>query len=211
MFGKEPVFIFDPNNNSNTAVDMADDPTGETGGNALVYWKLYPEIVRNTFTKAFTVGLRDPDARVTPLEWQETLVAMRDSLFRCGCGTPNFYDLQAMKASGGRPGKCWSCSAEPRLPFRIRLGNSIVMLNADSKLYPHHMADGRAYDYSQPVAEVVRHPTDPNAWGLKNLSGDKWVATLADGTLRDVEPGRSARLVTNTKINFGRVEGEIRY
>jgi hypothetical protein len=85
------------------------------------------------------------------------------------------------------------------------------MLAADSKLYPHHMADGRAYDFSQPVAEVVRHPTDPNAWGLKNLSGNKWVATLANGALRDVEPGRSAPLVTNTKINFGKAEGEIRY
>ena len=85
------------------------------------------------------------------------------------------------------------------------------MLNADSKLYLHHMADGHDYDFSTPVAEVTRHPSDPNLWGLKNISGTKWVVTLPNGTLKDVEPGRSAPLASNTKIAFGKVDGEIRY
>lgn len=211
IFGKEPVFIFDPKDDSNAAVDKTADPTGEAGGNAIDYWNIFPQPLRNTFTKAFTIGLRDPDARVTELEWLDTLVALRDSLFKCACGTPNFYDLEAVKASGGHPGKCWSCGKEPRLPFRIRIGKAIVLLNADSKLYPHHMDDGRAYDFSKAVAEVVRHPTDPNVWGLKNLGTEKWVTTLANGTMKDVEPGRSVPLAANTKISFGKVEAEIRY
>lgn len=211
LFGKEPVFIFDPNNHSNAAVDKAADPTGEAGGTAIGYWNIYPPLFRNTFAKAFTVGLRDPDARVTELEWLDTLAALRDSMFRCGCGTPNFYDADAVKASGGRSAKCWFCGKEPKLPFRICIGKADVMLNADSQLYPHHMGDGRAYDFSKPVGEVVRHPTDPNVWGLKNVTGDKWVSTLVGGALKDVEPGRSVPLASNTKINFGKVEGEIRY
>jgi serine/threonine protein kinase len=211
LFGKEPVFIFDPNDDSNAAVDKAHDPTGEAGGTALTYWQIYPQILRNTFMKAFTTGLRDPDARVTELEWQETLVALRDSLFRCACGTPNFYDLEAVKSSGGRPANCWSCGKEPKLPFRMRMGKAIVMLNADSKLYPHHMGDGRAFDFTKPVAEVVRHPTDPNLWGLKNLAGEKWVVTFPNGTVKDVESSRSVPLAANTKISFGKIEAEIRY
>ena len=85
------------------------------------------------------------------------------------------------------------------------------MLNADTKLTPHHISVGEAFEFSTAIAEVVRHPTDPNLWGLKNLSDDKWVVTLPNGSLRDVETGRSAPLVTGTKINFGPVEGEIRY
>ena len=85
------------------------------------------------------------------------------------------------------------------------------MLNADSMLYPHHMADARDYDFSTPVAQVTRHPTDPNIWGLKNLSGAKWVVTLPNGKLKDVEPGRSVPLAENTRIAFGRADGEIRY
>src|SRR5205823_3368245 len=54
LFGKEPVFIFDPSDDSNAAIDMAHDPTGEAGGTALMYWAIYPQALRNTFTKAFT-------------------------------------------------------------------------------------------------------------------------------------------------------------
>ena len=211
MFGKKPVFIFDPKDDSNAAVDKTVDPTGEAGGNAMGQWKLFPQPLRSTFTKAFTIGLRDPDARVTELEWLDALVALRDSLFRCACGTPNFYDLEAVKASGGHAAKCWSCGKEPKLPFRIRIGKAIVLLNADAKLYPHHMNDGRAYDFAKAAAQVVPHPTDPNVWGLKNLGTEKWVTTLANGTMKDVEPGRSVPLVASTKIQFGKVEAEIRY
>jgi DNA-binding helix-hairpin-helix protein with protein kinase domain len=211
LFGKKPLFIFDPNDDSNAAVDNTVDPLGEAGHWALAYWPIYPQLLRNTFIKAFTIALHDPAARVDELEWLGVLASLRDSIFRCACDTPNFYDLESMKASGAQPAKCWSCGREPKLPFRVRIGKSVIMLNADAKLFPHHMGEGKAYDFSTPVAEIARHPSDPNIWGLKNLGKEKWVATLANGTLRDVEPGRSAPLAPNVKINFGSVEGEIRY
>ena len=126
LLGREPVFIFDPKDDSNKAVDKSVDPLGEAGANALKYWPMYPKVIQNTFVKAFTVGLRDPDVRVTELEWLDALVALRDSQYRCSCGTPNFYDLETVKASGGRAGKCcWSCGKEPNLPFRILIGKAI--------------------------------------------------------------------------------------
>ena len=211
IFGEEPVFIFDPNDRSNEALDKSHDPTGETGGWALVYWQMYPKLLRDTFLKSFTVGLRDPDCRVTELEWSNALAALRDAVFKCVCSTPNFYDSETAKNPGGSQALCWHCKQPLKYPFRIRIGKSVVMLNADSKLYLHHMADGHDYDFSTPVAEVTRHPSDPNIWGLKNISGTKWVVTLPNGTLKDVEPGRSAPLASNTKIAFGKVDGEIRY
>jgi hypothetical protein len=66
------------------------------------------------------------------------------------------------------------------------------------------------YDFSAPVATVSVHPTKPNVWGLKNVSKDKWVITATDGSVKDVEPGRSVSLTVGTKIQFGRAEGEIR-
>jgi hypothetical protein len=66
------------------------------------------------------------------------------------------------------------------------------------------------YDFSKPVAEVVRHPSDPKIWGLKNLSDEKWIKTSPDGSIQEVEVGRSLALAVGVKINFGKVEGEIR-
>ena len=84
------------------------------------------------------------------------------------------------------------------------------MLNHDTVLFPHHIDDNLLYDFSRPVAAVTRHPTSANVWGLKNLSDNKWVVTTADGVVKDVEPERSVTLGVKTRIQFGKLEGEIR-
>ena len=163
------------------------------------------------FTEAFTVGLQDPLERVRESEWRGAMVRLRDSIVYCAhCGAENFYDGEALQASGGKPGSCWACSTEIQLPPRIRIGDYVVMLNHDTELFPHHVDDQRMYDFSKPVAAVTRHPKNPDVWGLKNLSDEKWVITGADGLVADVEPGRSVRLGVGVKVNFGKKEGEIR-
>ncbi len=211
LLGKDPVFIFDPTNKSNAAVGLDVDPTGEAGGMALRFWNMYPAAFRNMFVKAFTEGLKDPDSRVTEREWLETLSGLRNAVFQCSCGSANFFDAEAMPSAGAYTKRCWKCGHEPILPFRLGIGRWTIMLNAGSILTPHHVVNGEAFNFSTAIAEVVPHPTNPNVWGLKNLTDKKWVATLANGSLRDVEPGRSVPLAKETKINFGSVEGEIRY
>ena len=66
------------------------------------------------------------------------------------------------------------------------------------------------FNFSAPIAAVSTHPANPNLWGLKNVSKDKWVITTADGVIKDVEPERSVSLTVGTKIQFGKIEGEIR-
>lgn len=84
------------------------------------------------------------------------------------------------------------------------------MLNHDTKLFPHHIDENRLYDFSTPVAAIAVHPTNPNIRGLKNLSPDKWFITAPDGSLKDVSPEKSVTLAIGTKIQFGKIEGEIR-
>jgi hypothetical protein len=118
--------------------------------------------------------------------------------------------IQLVQLLGYGSGTCWSCNRAIRLPPRIRVGENILVLNHDAQLFPHHIDDQPTYDFSQPVAVVLQHPSDPSIWGLKNLSEQKWVITTADNTVKDVEPGRSVTLAAGTRINFGRSEGEIR-
>ncbi len=205
LYGKEPVFIFDPDDDSNRPVPGIHD-------NALAFWRIYPQFLRDIFIRAFTVGVRDPkNGRVRESEWRAAMVALRDAIYYCPhCSLENFYDSQTLKAGGGNPGLCWACAAQLRLPPRIRLGKSVVMLNHDTKLFPHHIDDARLYDFSAPVAAVAAHPTNPNVWGLKNLSQQKWFIADTDGNVKDVEPLRSVTLAVGTKIQFGKIEGEIR-
>lgn len=205
LYGTDPLFIFDPNDNSNEP-----DPTYHR--NALEFWHIYPKFFRDLFTKAFTDGVTDPQhGRVRESAWRANCVKLRDSIFYCAyCQAENFYDVDALKATGGVAGNCWSCRKQLILPVRARLGKNVVMLNHDTRLFAHHVDDEKMYDFNQPVAEVTRHPSDPNIWGLKNLSQEKWVITSTDGAIKDVAPGSSFTLRVGTKVNFGKSEGEIR-
>jgi DNA-binding helix-hairpin-helix protein with protein kinase domain len=211
LCGTSPLFIFDPNDRSNEAVPRAVDPYGEAGANALAYWPIYPQFLRDLFIRAFTAGLRDPEhGRVREGEWRAGMVRLRDSIIYCaGCGSENFYDADALRAAG-KPPTCWSCHADVVLPPRIRIGKQVVMLNHDSRLFLHHVDDRHPYDFAVPVAEVTRHPSNPGVWGLRNVSDAVWISRGADGSNREVERGKSVTLSVGTTIGFGRVEGEIR-
>lgn len=205
LYGSEPLFIFDPDDDRNAPVPGYQDTP-------LAFWGVYPRFLRTLFTRAFTNGLRDPACgRVLEGEWRAVMVRLRDSIVYCSaCQVENFYDIEAMRAGGG-PTACWACSAPVATPPRIRVGNTVVMLNHDTQLFPHHVDMGRRYDFSRPVAAVTRHPTDPTRWGLQNLMTDRWVTKFPDGRLREIDAGHSVALALGTRIDFGRgAEGEIR-
>jgi hypothetical protein len=211
LYGQEPVFIFHPSDTSNRPVRGYHD-------NALDSWSIYPRFLRDLFTKAFTSGITDPaHGRVREGEWRSAMIRLRDSILYCqNCGIENFYDRDYLQTNAAEPDStskpaCWSCQTEIRIPFRIRTPRSIVILNHDSQLYPHHVDDQRLYDFAAPIAAVSRHPQKPDLWGLKNLSAEPWsFQTISDPAPISVPPGRSVTLSSGTRINFGKCEGEVR-
>jgi eukaryotic-like serine/threonine-protein kinase len=202
LYGTEPVFIFDPSDNSNYPVKGLHD-------NALTYWPLYPQFIRDLFTRAFTTGINDAQhGRVRENEWRNALIRLRDSMVYCACGAENFYDSEQLKQ--GQQQVCWSCNQPLIYPPRLRIENTIVMLNYDTRLYPHHIDKTRRFDFSEAAAQVTRHPQDLNRWGLQNLSDQSWTITLTDNTVKAVEPQRTVNLNAGIRINFGTIQAEIR-
>jgi len=129
LYGTEPVFIFDPQDDSNRPVRGVQD-------NPLIFWELYPQFLRELFTQAFTDGIRDPqNGRVTETIWRKTMVRLRDAIVYCSaCGEQNFADMDGPAAV--TPRQCWSCKKQKRLPMHLRLGKQIVMLNSDTQVFP---------------------------------------------------------------------------
>lgn len=206
LYGTDPLFIFDPQDASNRPVPGYQD-------NALIFWPIYPQFLREHFTKSFTIGLRDPmNGRVAETIWRGAMSRLRDSIFPCSsCSAENFYDSDALQAAGGQISLCWSCKRPLQLPPRLRLAEDrIVMLTQGAQLFAHHLDSHKPGDFSQPLAIVVEHPTIAGLWGLKNLSSERWTVTKEDGTIMEVEPGRSASLAKGIKIHFGAVEGAVR-
>ena len=197
MLGLKPLFIFNPDDQTNEPDDCQQFVN--------LYWRLYPKFLRDLFTRAFTIGLNDPGARVTESEWCFELARLQDNIVYCPCGTQNFYD-----GSRSEETRCWqTCCGKPiRLPYRIRIGSRTITLNHDRRLFSHHL-NTTSDDSKTPVAEVTQNPKQPTQWGLKNMGNQKWVMTLPDTSVHDIEPGRSVILSKGKKVNFGNAEGEI--
>jgi len=201
LYGEEPLFIWDPSDDSNAPVAGVQD-------NAILYWSLYPASLRDAFTQAFTTGLADPqNGRVRESEWRKIFARLRDSLLYCGgCGAENFYEVEKLQRNERH--LCWACGQAIQLPPRIRTSEGVIMLNHDTKLFPHHLGD--LNNFGAYVAEVSRHPQDPTVWGLTNRTSASWVVTWGDGQVSEVEPGRTCTIAVGTRIRFERSEGEIR-
>ena len=207
LYGQEPLFIFDPQDERNRPVPGEQD-------NPLLFWPLYPQALRNQFTRAFTAGINDPEhGRVRESEWCNTLVVLRDAIVHCPlCQAENFYDPAARRL--GAPPVCWACQQPIPAPARLRIAHRnermLLILNRDSQLFPHHLNPSADFDFGVAVGAVVVHPQQPTVWGLENRSTDKWVATTAAGAVHEVAPGRRATIATGTRLHFGLSEGEIR-
>lgn len=89
LYGIDPLFIFDPEDDSNYP-----DPVYHN--NALVFWNIYPKLLKDLFIRSFTEGIRDPiNGRVRETEWQIALSDLRDSIFYCyKCGAENFLQCR---------------------------------------------------------------------------------------------------------------------
>jgi len=203
LYGSEPLFIYDPH-------DPANQPDPSEQENAVVFWNLYPQILRKLFTRAFTQGLFDPALRVRESEWRAAMQSLLDSIFYCPtCSMETFYDSEEWH-NDDKTHNCWACNNILHPPPRLHLEKTTVLLNHNTKLFPHHVNPARQYDFSVPVAEVSRHPTDRQIWGLKNLTKEDWTITALDGSVKKVPAGRSVTLAAGIKIAFGNTQGEIR-
>lgn len=198
LYGTNPIFIYDPDNTKNRPVPGYHD-------NAIIYWEMYPQYLKDLFIKSFTVGLNEPAKRVTEKEWQDAIAKMMSGIVICpDCGAEVFFD-DAKDLAGH---VCWNCSKVVKIPSRIVLGKKKIKvpITSDTKLYSHHINEN--YDMDTIVGEVAVNPKNPSLWGIRNMTNGNWTYIKGDGTQIAVAPGRAASIAKNAKIDFGAVEGE---
>ena len=210
LYGLQPRFVFDP-------VDASNRPDTELHGPVAAHWPIYPKSLRDLFTRAFTVGLVDPDhGRVLESEWRAAMSQLHDGIIVCAqCGAENFYDPSRVTAKQ-RTFRCWnaSCGAElasmpPRIGIRRPGARSneppihIVVLERGTELFAHHTGGGE-YDFRKVSARV-----EGPGRSLLNQSASTWTATLGD-QVTSIPPGSSVQLADGLRLRFERTEGQVR-
>ena len=196
LYGYEPIFIFDP-------VDKSNRPLKGYQDNAEIYWKIYPQRLRDMFTKAFTVGLKDPKKRVTEPEWMNLFADMMSGSVQCPkCGARVFYDETLEENGAGHV--CWNCGDVVPMPVKLIVDlksyKTTTLLSQNSRIMSHQIYGD--YDMETPVASVVQNPKNPDLWGVRNDDKVNWTYEKPDGTQIPIETGRTAGIAGGVKIHF---------
>jgi len=210
LYGDEPIFIFDPNNDTNRPEPGVQD-------NAVLFWdKMYPQYLKDNFIKVFTVGLTDREnGRLLEEDWINAFRKLRETIFPCPyCDRENIYDHDKLQKQGGL--FCWGPKCKKQLPLpprlKIQIGKRVrmVVLNTDTKIFAYQLT-AREDDVVKGdiiVGEMAQSPNDPSKWGLRNLTKDNWHYTDQKGT-KDVYPGKALVLSKDITIDFGSAKAEI--
>jgi hypothetical protein len=92
---------------------------------------MYPQVLRDHFTRAFTLDIRDPGARVTEAEWRPLLARLRDSITQCRqCTAESFYEAEGQV--------CWHCRDARRTPGHLEPGARRIVM-ADGAAVAAHL------------------------------------------------------------------------
>ena len=142
LYGTDPVFIFDPNNKTNRPVKGIHD-------NATIYWPLYPEKLRQMFTRAFTVGLNEPSKRITEPEWMTMFSNMMSRMLQCSCGAQLFYD-EDLEAKGVAH-ICWNCGKAVKVLLNAVDVKCIVVMGDSVK-------NGRSVPHAWNIVDIGADP-----------------------------------------------------
>lgn len=193
-YGTQPVFVFDPEDDSNRPVD--DDLM-------LTWWNIYPTFFREMFIKAFTTGLHDATlyGRLTEGVWRKGLLRLRDSVIECpSCSAARFYDPDEPRAA------CWNCNQSAPIPPVLHLPGSKVALSKGTTVTSHHLYRDR--EYRSVVGTVEPHPRAGNKVVLRNDSSLNWDAFPEGEDPRAVPPGWKLG-VRSMELDFGPTQGRI--
>ena len=187
LFGEEPLFIYDPKDKSNRPLPSAHE-------NVIRRWQMFPPDLTAAFTKAFTDGLKNIDSRITELQWLDVLIRARGMLVRLN-GREQFVN-------GYQP------ETVPDGCRLLRTDEQIIAVAPDTVLY-QCQTDCTSTDYKTPSGCVRASVSNPDVYGLGNLSADTWMVTLPGKEPVRVPPRKFAPLLPGTIISFGNVTGKV--
>jgi hypothetical protein len=94
----------------------------------------------------------------------------------------------------------WDDDSSQRI---VELGSARIPAAVGARLWERQAPGATASRGDGVVGEISANPNDPSVLGVKNLSQQTWAVTLADGTARELAPGRSIRIEAGMKLKIG--------
>lgn len=201
IYGKDPVFIMNPNDRRNAL--PIDPETGELAeGYADVpgMWDLLPAKLKSAFMHSFTVGINDPDARLREYDWLKIFTSMLDNITYCPKDKAEVFALDKNL-------RCWYCGEEVKKPQVLTIKNMSgiypIALTSNMRIYGYHLDEfHKMYRDLDILGYMSRNPKNPNVWGIYNGTNRDWLYSFADGHTAPIKVGMHAPVLNGARIYF---------
>ena len=198
FFGDNPLFIFDPNDDSNRPVEGLHR-------NAIDKWPYFPSYIQEAFIRSFSQeSLLKGNDRLLETMWRHVLMRLKASLVRCPhCHESVFAECEKFT--------CPACGENIKpagyIKFSKRANTDILVpIMGGARLFTYHI-DENAQENESIAAHIMEKP---GKFGIKNESTSKWTITAPDGTQAVKKPGDVAVIGEGFKLDFGHgVIGEV--
>lgn len=172
LYGKTPIFIFDPTNNYNAAVPGYQD-------NAIMLWKYLPQYVKDAFIQSFSnTALHDPNKRLREIDWVRILTRFRDNIARCSCGNEVFIENESDT-------KCDSCHTVYKVNHRLVLPYYKLPIIAGSYIYRIQVEALPSAKECEVLLRIVRNKAS-NELYIQNLTGKSINVITPSGKNKEV-------------------------
>ncbi|MDR1559853.1 MAG: serine/threonine-protein kinase [Clostridiales bacterium] len=189
LYGTNPVFIFDPNDDSNR-------PVLNIHANPINLWPLYPVFIQSAFVQSFSEGMKRPGKRLTEYEWTKVLVKLRDDVITCVCGTGMFLSgLDSHELI-----ECPRCGHTYEYPSHLEFEDFRVNIFPGNEILNCHIYGGE--DYKTVEGKVVRSRNNHTRLGIKNLSERSWRVSHPNGEVEEITPDKIAVSQPGLAIEF---------
>lgn len=174
LYGSEPLFIMDPDDNSN-------GPHPIYHKNTIDVWPCLPDYMKKIFLSSFSQkAFQKPSARPREVDWLNVLTRFRSEIVACSCGNEIFTQQ-------GEPCTCEVCGRKANVHFKLVMSEYSIPAIKDSRIYRCQLGVCDEKEALSPIAHVVEKK-DSGALGIRNKSGKRWEAITTKGEARKVAP-----------------------
>ena len=199
LYGTNPVFIFDPDDQSNR-------PVPGVHHNPLNLWPKYPSYLQKAFIRSFCDGIKNPYTRLTENEWIKILIQLRNDLVACPkCQFESFFTdcHKTNKISWN----CEHCNTEFIFPFMLKIKEYNIPLLPGKKLYKCHTSND-SNNFNDEEAYIVKNKKNPNILAIKNTSQKTWYY-VHNEKRTPLPPNGFGVIQDKVNIDFDNVNGKI--
>lgn len=196
LYGENPVFVWDPDDDSNR-------PVRGIHSNLINLWPLFPRYLHDAFIQSLGKGAKTINSRLRETEWRDIFIRLKDDIIWCdNCGEENFASISNQGLI-----TCFSCNHQNDRPLSLINNDFNIPLYPRKNITAWHVGRG---DYSEVIGGVVKNKKNPKIWGLRNLSDFPWVYKLPDNSDKVAKKGEVIPIFKDVSVEIMNKIFEIR-